>query len=303
MEIHLDDKIRKLLKLRTEDIHLSPSKKYVVFAAFEDHKVVILRIDNNLGIFDKYLVLEGGAFKKPHGACWLDDNNIAVANRFSDTIVITFTDNDVSNQHRTVTSFNILKHKTISNYKDLKCSCVRSVNIRENIYDIFVCSNVRKCVLHFTYDITTNTTIDSDVLLFENKLLEPDGIAINKEQSLIAVADFKQALTFIFDYNFLTKETHLLASLKGAKHPHGVIFVGNRVFTTCAGTPYIYEFINTKDRWDGDYTYTKKHRCIEEETFNIYHVNATEGGAKGIEVFDDTVVTTCESTPFFKLKI
>lgn len=303
--IQVCKKIYNQLKLiyRTEDVCVSPSKKYIAFTGFETHKILILSINTQLNIFDKYLVVTCKGFKKPHGVAWLDDNTLVVANRFLNTIVFSFLNEDVSDTHKNITVYDILKHQIIKDYKDYKCSCVRACHRSDTTYDIFVCSNTEGYVLQFTYDTSLHSTLNSHVL-FDSVLAIPDGIALNKNKSLIAVTDYKHSSTFIFHYSFNTYESTLIATLKGAKFPHGVVFLNDsKILTTCGGTPYVYEYSNTKEIWGGEYMFTSKYRCVEEELYNKHHINEMEGGAKGIDVYDNYIITTCESTPFFMLKI
>ena len=305
MEVQVSEKICKQLKTihRTEDVCVSPSKQYIAFTGFETHKILILSINNKLNTFDKYLVISCKEFNRPHGVAWLDDNTLVVASRFSNTVVFSFSNEEIVDIAKNVIDYTVLKHQIVKDYKRFRCSCVRACIRSGNIYDIFVCSNTNGHVLQFTYDLTLRATITSNVL-FDDVLAIPDGIALNKQKSLIAVTDYKHASTFIFNYSFNTYQSNLIATLKGAKFPHGVVFLNDdKILTTCGGTPYVYEYLNTKEIWGGEYTVTSKYRCVEEELFNKHHINEMEGGAKGIDVYNNYIITTCESTPFFMLKI
>ena len=94
IEIQASENVIQALKAlgRTEDVHLSPSNRRLAVAGFKQNAILILDVELAPGLvkIPSALTVTSADFSYPHGAFWLDEERLIVANRGGQLAIVQF---------------------------------------------------------------------------------------------------------------------------------------------------------------------------------------------------------------------
>ena len=228
---------------RTEDVQFSPEGGRLAVAAFNDNRLLILRVeahwesrtaDNSPAQFPRG---EFDALQNPHGFCWIDERTIVVANRTAQLIIFELPEEPISGRAR------LSPVKTLGDdVNDLikTPGSVSAVTVGADLIEIIVCNNYVHHVSRHLLDRRSNFGPIASEILIHDGLTIPDGVAHSPSGRWIAVSNHGHHNVLLFrNDGDLGPSSQPQATLSGMNHPHGVRFAddGRSILVADAGAP------------------------------------------------------------------
>ncbi len=291
---------------RTEDIKLSPGRRRLAIAEFEDNQVSLFDIgvtfENNLSrlVFTGHLRLRCPDFAYPHGISFIDDETAVIANREGAVTVISLPPSGKAGQLHTVKPLAVLSSGRL---RKLKSPGSVAVHARKpGVYRLLVGNNYIHRVTSHRIDTRKGIRFGWHRVLLERDLNIPDGLCLSSDRKWLAVSNHSSQEVFVYDYGRqLGRFARPDARLQGVAYPHGLKFTrdGRHLLVADAGAPLVHVFETSGTSWKGTYRPSHSVRVMDEDTFALGHYNEKEGGPKGLE-FDEeynTLFTTCANQP------
>ena len=296
---------------RTEDIRFSPKNDRLAIACFLNNTCLLLdiKIDRSnakpvIQIHD-YLELHSDAIKQPHGLDFIDDDTVIIANR--DGVVTVF---DIPLRCGKNRIFDVKPTRSINRaslrHKIRSPGSVCVLKSGKGKAEILVCNNYKHRITHHIFHVGHSVGFTRSRMLLGRGLLIPDGIAVSPDAAWIAVSNHQTRSVLLFDARKkMSPLSEPSGMLFGVAYPHGVRFSsdGRRIFVADAGAPYVHVYEAQDSDWSGEHDPMASVLVLDDATFLKGRHNPQEGGPKGIDVYADIMVLTCEEQPlsFFHL--
>jgi WD40 repeat protein len=265
---------------RVEAVRVSPDLKKIAYASFDSNQIVVFNFNiKHKSIFVHECIYVECELKQPHDFAWINNSTIVVANRNGPAIILS-TPNEFKK-----TQFILKIEHEICN----KTNAVCVLEIK-NGWRLFFCS-----VFHYIsyVDIDINFNIKEKGIYFKKNIKVPDGVAINKAKTKIAITSALTNKIIICDLQN-PNNTIELDSIR----PHGLDFISDDVIVSSGGNdPYLnFWNLNKKNKF--------KLMALSKKQFSL-RGNETEGGIKGINFCPDLGVlfATCPNAPFLAFNI
>lgn len=298
---------------RSEDVKFSPDNRRLALAGYTTNEILIVgaSIDESPAgkrvTLSDAMILSSPSLKRPHGLSFVDDRTLVVANRAGDASILKLPELRPGR-----TSFELPAVQTIrADHAQLLKSpgSVTADRIGPELFEILVCNNYAHNVTRHYLDAREGFRVIGNEVLLGKGLNIPDGIAVNRERSWIAVSNHEGMNVLMFeDVPGLDRSSEAGGILRAANYPHGVCFSADDQFVLVAdaGSPHFRVYAKAGADWRGERDPIATVRVMDEETFTRGHRNPQEGGPKGLDIAHrmNVVATTCEEQPlaFFDLE-
>ena len=179
--------------------------------------------------------------------------------------------------------------------------CILNSNTDE--IDILVCNNYTDQISRHIIPLKSRLKFVKNSIFLKKGFNVPDGIAINKAKSWLAISNHFTNIVLMFDLHAgLTCNSEHSGELINVGYPHGIRFSddGNEIYVADAGSPYINLYEAQNGIWKGIFETVKKFKVLTEEAFLRGHANPQEGGSKGIDISADgsLLAITTHEAPF-----
>lgn len=290
--IRASSRIDKILAQcgRTEDLHISPGGSRIALAGFTDNKVVVLEISkgNSAGVSDLVLSrmteVKSTSIKEPHGVFWINDHELAVANRKASISIFA-----IPNPEHEVTRLNAKPIQSLTHYGDLVCTpgSVTGHHINEDFIELLVCNNYANTVTTHLLEKSNNYIPEKSVELIKKHLAIPDGVALSKDGQWLAISCHEDHSVYLYANNMaLGTESDPQGVLRGVLYPHGLCFSpdNRNLLVADAGAPFVHHFISEDGQWNGNRYPVASLRVMDEKTYLRGRSCPGMGGPKGIDL-------------------
>jgi len=277
---------------RTEDIRFSPNQKKLAIAGFGQNSCIVLdiHIDRSgpkpvLHILD-YIKISSDSINHPHGFEFVDNDYLIVANRVG--YITVFDLKNIQTFDNQVHLKPIREVKYTGLFQDINSPgsvCILTQDDKE--VDILVCNNYNHKISRHLIPLTNRWKFVKNSIFLQKGFNVPDGIAINKEKTWLAISNHFTHSVLLFDLlSKMTPNTESAGELVDAGYPHGLRFSADskQIYVADAGSPFVNLYQSISGDWSGNHTPNKKIRVLGQETFIRGHTNPEEGGIKGIDL-------------------
>jgi DNA-binding beta-propeller fold protein YncE len=280
---------------RTEDIRFSSDNKKLAIAGFLENCILLMDIDihysNQKPVVNiiKCIKIISKHFKEPHGVDFIDNDYLVVANRNGNISLF-----DIRNLPSNSTCVELRPIKVIKYVRPFRRinspGSVCILNSNDDEIDILVCNNYSHKISRHVIPLKSRFKFVKNSIFLEKGLNIPDGIAINKDKSRLAISDHNTNRVLIFNLmKGISPRSEYIGELKDAGYPHGVRFSDDskKIFIADAGAPYINVYQSKNGDWSGNSYPSKKLICMTGDDFLKWHTNPQEGGPKGLDISAD----------------
>lgn len=275
---------------RTEDIHLSPSGRWLALAAFGRNAILVLglRIDDSAELcvsLDQHFELRCADFNLPHGVFWIDERTLIVANRAGDSVIVELPAELPVGGVTTLVASQHIRSDSADRVKSPGSVAVSRIG--PELHEVLICNNYVHHVSRHILDGREGFAVVGSSVLLREGLSIPDGVAISRDGKWVAISNHDHDCVFVYRNSpELGATSPPDAVLKGVRYPHGVRFSpdGRMVFAAAAGAPYVHVFAHDGDGWCGTLEAVANIRVMDEERFRRGQYNPQEGGPKGIVI-------------------
>lgn len=288
---------------RTENIAIAPDGRRALIPSF--HADFLLLVDLELvhdGTRTSLQVTNPNVIQStqlcyPHGAVFLDDATVLIANRNSELITL-----PVPSRGSTPTVVHRRAHVVVDAYDDVPVRTPGALFARGDggLVEVFVSNNAGNDVTRYVLDPAgPGTVLDREVLISGDELDIPDGVSMSASGRWLAVSNHASHEVLIYAYDARApRPATLTGILRGANYPHALEFVADdrALVLTDAGLPYVYTFVAPDGNWSGERSPAHVHRVMDDDTFNAGRYNPEEGGPKGMGALQRQraiVLTSC----------
>ena len=249
---------------------------------------------------EKSLEIRCDAFHSPHGIAWIDEETIIVASRERGVAVIPVPPFEAG--------VSAARVESLAEMLPDGLSCIRTpgslalYQLVDGYFDLLVCNNYSHNVSRHLVRRTEHFEIVAGRRFLNKDLQVPDGVAFNRDASLIAVSnhDLRRVDVFVNDRRTGTQSSPV-CSLAVPGYPHGLRFVADDrlLLAADAGEPLVHVFTRGECGWIGEAEPAASIQVMDDAAFQRGRFSDEEGGPKGIDVSPDTsfFVVTCEMTP------
>jgi hypothetical protein len=292
---------------RTEDVRFSPSNRRLAVAGYRKDSCTLfdIEIDRSaarprINIHDA-ITLRSSALSEPHGFDFIDETTLVVANRTGLVVVLPIPGGASAGRTIDVTPISVIRWAS----RKQRIHSPGSVCVGQRgrlTVELLVCNNYRNLVSrHLLATKGWRGPIWNRVFLRDG-LDIPDGIALSRDGSRLAVSNHSSHEVFIYDRNSpLTRQTKPHGILSGVEYPHGLRFSPNstRLWVADAGAPVVVLYEDLSGGWKGGRAPTATITVLDDALFLKGRDNPQEGGPKGLDLdtTGEIVVITNEQQP------
>ena len=299
---------------RTEDIRFSSDNKKLAIAGFHENCILLMDIDIHYSNqkpevnIIKCIKIISKHFKEPHGVDFIDNDYLVVASRQGN--VTLFDIRNLPSNSTCVELRPIRVIKYVSLYRRLNSpGSVCILNSRDDEIDILVCNNYSHKISRHVIPLKSRFKFVKNSVFIDKGLTIPDGIAINKNKSRLAISDQETKRVLIFNLmKGISPGSEYIGELRDAGSPHGVRFSddGKKIFIADGGSPLINVYQSQSGDWSGSYYPSKILICMTDDDYLKWHTNPHEGGPKGLDITKDgsllAISTHAVPLDFFYIK-
>lgn len=301
---------------RTEDVKFSPSGRRIALAEFKTNLIWVFELeDAPQGDLERIVItqltrLESPDLLYPHGLCWLGEERIVVANRGDAVQVFAMPRPSGGPAVHRVSSCSL---QTLALGLAEGTSSPGSVALRPlgpGRHELIVCHNYVNLLSHHIigeHDAGGRHWYSGSAILLRQDLDVPDGVALSPDGYWIAISNHGTAEVLIYENTSdLTPKSPPVGVLQGTHYPHGLCFTpDSRILLVAdAGQPLLHLFHAGSQGWRGPRQASERLQVVEQRAYERDHVNAAEGGPKGLDIrADGLLVVTCKARPlaFYRL--
>ena len=295
---------------RTEDVRLSPDGTRLIIAGFTANNCLLFdfHLDQSTGQTVPHLtrgtVITSDTFSQPHGIDFVGDHHLAIANRNGFVELYALPDTAMSE------TMHLRPRRTLR-----RASLVHSLSSPGSLVSapapagkarLFVCNNYAHCVTEHIFSLTRHHLPARNHIALDRGFVLPDGVTLSPDGRWLAISSHNTRCIVIYDMTRYERRRTIAAGfLFGVLYPHGMRFSadGRRLYVSDAGTPNVSVFHSDDGTWDGPRDPLTTLRVMDDETFQRGNYNPQEGGAKGVELASDLLITTCEHQPLSFLRL
>lgn len=298
---------------RTEDVHLSPDNRRLALVGHLQHRLLVLGVRWTPGAGAPGIHLhspqqvESSALAHPHGAFWIDDQTLMVANRQGDAPLLHIPAATPDTAHLLLEPMACLRAGGAESEVHTPGS-VSVVTLPGGLLDVLLCNNYAHHVSRWLIDATNGHRPLARTRLLAHGLRIPDGVAQSQGGRWIAVSNHDDHSVHVYeDTPTLGPDSRPAAVLRGLNYPHGLRWTADARFLLVAdaGLPFVHVYERRSDRWEGQHQPVTTLRVLDDERFRRAHDDPQEGGPKGLDLAADgrTLLTTTLEQPlaFFDL--
>ena len=278
---------------RTEDVAVAPDGRRVAIPSFfGDHAVLAdLDVDRDGDVPTLHVssasIVQCEQLRHPHGAAFLDDRTLLVANRGAELMAI-----DVPPRGAGPSTVFRTGRVLVGEHDPAPVAGPSSLSVRrsDGLADVLVCNNHSHTVTRYLFDIVDDLRVIDREVLIGDGLATPDGVDVSASGRWIAVSNHDTHEVFVYAYEPEAESpVRKVGTLRGANFPHGVRFVDDdrAILLGDAGLPYLYVFRAGDADWTGVRDPARTLRVMDDDTFNSARYNPQEGGPKGLAVLGD----------------
>lgn len=290
---------------RTEDLHLSPDGRRLAIVGFRKRQLLVLDLairglgKSRVVIANHSLRISSPDLNYPHGVFWVDDERLVVANRGSDVGLFAV---PRANRQGDIELEPIAKI-TVADFKAMSAPGSVSVCMRgPRQADVLICNNAGHTVSRHTLHLGNENRFSDHEILLSAGLNIPDGVVHGPSGKVIAVSNHHARCVDIYDAQpGLGRRRKPIATLGGFGYPHGLRFSQDEqfLFVADAAEPFVHAFRRGPNGWQHAQEPLASLRVMSNAAFVRGHINAEEGGPKGIVLWDraNLMAITCEETP------
>ena len=298
---------------RTEDVQLSPSGRRLALIGYQNNRVLVfeIRIDTaaeppRVELADA-LEIGSASFDHPHGASWIDEDTLIVANRYGALGIVQLPESRPASGRVTLDPVRIIggDRRDLVKYP----GSVSAFPIGLGLVELLVCNNHVHHVSRHLIDRRGGNAVQASECLISAGLRLPDGVAHSRSGRWIAVSNHDAHCVFVFRNDDRLHEASAPdAVLRGVCHPHGLSFTPDEtwILAADADAPVVHAFRSADANWEGEHAPVASLPIVDDATFERGRFHPGEGGPKGIDLTADgtLLVATCEEDPlvFFDLR-
>ena len=287
---------------RTEDIAVAPDGRRVVIPGFFSDVLLLADLDvagergNHRLEVSSASIVQCEQLRFPHGAGFVDDRTVLVANRGAELLAI-----DVPPRGAGPTAVFRTGRVVVGEHDRVPVRAPSSLAIRtaDGLGEVLVCNNGSHEVTRYLLDLDDDLrVVDREVLIGEG-LHTPDGVAFSRSGRWLAVSNHTTHEVFLYSYEPAAAiPARRVGTLRGPNYPHGVRFADDdrAVVLNDAGLPFLYVYAAPDGDWSGVRDPARTVRVMDDETFNAGRYNPQEGGPKGLVVLDEQRAVVVTST-------
>jgi hypothetical protein len=296
---------------RTEDIAVAPDGRRVVIPSFfGDHLLLVdldidrtsdrttdrtadqaptLRVSNPT-------VVQCESLRFPHGAGFVDDRTVLIANRGSELSAI-----EVPPAGAGPTAVSRMA-KVIIGADDpvpVRAPSSLALHTADGLCEVLVCNNGSHTVTRYVLDVEAGLDVIDREVLIADGLAVPDGIAVSPSRRWIAVSNHDTHEVFLYTYEpDAGQPVRRVGTLRGANYPHGLRFADDdrMILLNDAGLPHLYVYVAEDGDWGRTHDPVRTLRVMDDDAFNAGRYNPQEGGPKGMTVLAQQGAVVLTST-------
>lgn len=275
---------------RTEDVVFSPGGARLAIIGHLENRLLLVCIERRssgdapLLHLHSPLLLESSALVHPHGAFWIDDETLVVANRGGAACVFRVPAIGALGLHRLEPM-----HLIGASAGDVVHSpgSVSARALANGWVEVLLCNNYAHQVSQHLLDMKGAVTSIADSVLLHKGLEIPDGVAQSRDGEWIAISNHEEHAVRVYrNHPALGPESEPQALLSGVNYPHGLRFsrCGRYLLVADAGLPYVHLYYSVDGIWQGRLTPQVSVAVIDGEAYLRGHHGREEGGPKGIDL-------------------
>lgn len=298
---------------RTEDVHLSPDNRRLALVGHLQHRLLVLGVRWTPGPgapgihLHSPQVVESSSLAHPHGAFWVDNHTLMVANRQGGAPMLHIPDASPATAHLVLEPVVCLGAGGAETEVHTPGS-VSVAHLPGGLLDVLLCNNYAHHVSRWLIDARHGHRPLASARLLAHGLRIPDGVAHSRDGRWIAVSNHDDHSVHVYrDQEGLGPDSRPDAVLRGLNYPHGLRWTEDArcLLVADAGLPFVHVYERRSDRWEGEQRPMATLRVLDEERFRRGHDDPQEGGPKGLDLAADgrTLLTTTLEQPlaFFDL--
>lgn len=281
---------------RTEDIRFSHDGRRLAIAGFAANTIMILELAAAPSReVTGSLELKHPQIDMPHGLEWLDNTQLAIANRGGGVMIIAV-QAPQSGVHAADAELRQFIDK-IGLRKPMKSPGSLAVATKKDKRGLWVCNNyINTMSYHTLKGAGPKLRIGRNKSAITKGLKTPDGVAVSHDNAYLAISNHDTHQVFIYAIDKPGKATKI-GVLNGIDYPHGLRFApdSKSLIVADAGQPFLHVF-RTDNDWQGKHETARYVRVLTDTTYWHGRHNTQEGGIKGIDIDASRgiVVMTCE---------
>lgn len=277
---------------RTEDVRFSPDNSKLAIASFLNQACVIFDIEidrsNSTPVIrlNDFVELRSSGLNYPHGLDFIDEKTLVVSNRQGWVSIFEIPEPRTSERTYTIEPICMVK-KAGMRRKIASPGSVCVVSADKGRVELLVCNNYKHRVSRHVVYLGSGFGIPRNKILLETGLVLPDGIAISRDKTWIAVSNHDAHNVAIYNTGRkLNRKSAPAGLLKDLNCPHGLRFSpdGRHIYVAEAGAPYVSRFEAHDGDWSGTRGPVQTITVLDDETYAKGRTNPQEGGPKGIDI-------------------
>lgn len=314
IQFSASDRVQKALAEigRTEDIKFSPDNRRLAIAGYTNNQILIASIlleESATGkrvTLPDCLTITSPSLQQPHGLFFIDDQTLIVANRSGEAPILRLPPMGTGNSFE-LSPFQTIRADQIHYLKTPGSVTVSRIGLE--LYEVLICNNYVHYITRHIVDAREGFRVRRNEVLLSKGLDIPDGIAVNKAWSWIAVSNHNPHNVFMYRNGpGLDRSSEPDGILRDAIYPHGVRFTAddNFILVADAGAPYLHLYAKSGADWTGERAPVASIRVMDEKTYLRGRYSPQEGGPKGVDITSNMSMfaTTCHNQvlAFFDLE-
>lgn len=275
---------------RTEDVVFSPDGGRLAIIGHLANRLLLLSIDRRstgdeppLHLHSP-LLLESSALAYPHGAFWIDEQTLVVANRGGAACIFRVPPPGTAGLHRVEPLHGI---GTLARDVVHSPGSVSARALADGWVEVLLCNNYAHQVSQHLLRVGERIESIVDSVLLQKGLEIPDGVAQSFDGQWIAISNHNEHAVRIYrNGRTLGPDSEPQATLTGVSYPHGLRFTrcGRYLLVADAGLPFVYLYHSADGQWQGRLAPRASLSVIDAEEYVRGHHGPEEGGPKGIDL-------------------
>ena len=295
---------------RTEDIRFSPGNRRLAMVGFNAGRVVVLDVEIAKTSQSIDVAVTAGveiaspSLTYPHGADFIDDETLAVANRLGDLVIFKLP--SAGTGACELSPIQVIAPPGGS--RSHAPGSVTALRRADALCELLVCDNEGHSVTRHLIDQAADCRVVSSDVLLRKWVNLPDGICVSRDRRWIAISNHNTHGILLYDWSSpLGAQAAAAGILRGVRYPHGIRFSadGRYIFVADAGAPLVHIYAHGGEGWRGAWSPAASIRIKDEELFLRSRGNPQEGGPKGIDIDSgmNVLVATSEHQPLLFLDV
>ena len=274
---------------RIEDASFSPDNRRLALACLGRNSVAIADVTMNGAAERPHVAVTGVTeyssphLMTPHGADFLDDETIIVANREGNVVAFRLPPNGSGGDGAALTPIDTppgngfeLLHAPGS---------IAIIRAPGAPVEVLVCDNRKSTVTRHTLEDDSFGVTSNDILL--RRLLDfPDSVAVTDDNHWIAISNHDAHVVLLYRRTSpLSEDSDPACLLRGTMYPHGLRFStdGRHLLVADAGRPYVQVYRRDGEDWHGVQYPQASLRVMGDDIFALGRDDESRG-PKGIAI-------------------